>query len=906
VSEYKKKLIEVALPLEAINRESAREKYIRHGHPSTLHLWWARRPLAACRAVLLSQLIDDPSSDKERFPTVESQEAERLRLFGIIERAIPWENSSDVAIRDEVRRAIDQAIAANIVVVDPFAGGGSIPLEAKRLGLSVIANDLNPLPVLLNTVLLEMVDRFDQGFFEGPEMATSIPDAIASDVETLAAELEEFAFTRMSQHYPKDEDGGLPLVYFWARTVACPNPACECQIPLVGSWVASSRKGSKANFVPRDSGDGRQVVVDIDTTGRKESAGTIERTGGRCPICGTSFPLTYVKGEGSAGRMGVQLLAVQRDLQGKRQFRSATDQDAHAAMAKSGACDWLDAELSTHPQYMAPPRYGLKTFRDLFLNRQLAMLETFVEELDALRPRLESIGELRVDSSDERPFMEGGSGARAYADALQILLALGVSRLVNRSSSLCIWDSGATKVNQVFARQAYSMTWLFAEANPFGGASGSFSGQLRFLVKAVRGIPRGEAMVRQGPAQKLDLPTQVVVSTDPPYYDSVPYADLADFFVVWLRRMLQGIAPSLFETVLSPKSEELVADSVRLGGKQAAAEYFDRELRTVFANLREVHSDDYPMTVYYAFKSNDDGWTTFLSSLIEAGWAITGTWPIRTEQAGGLRAIGRSALASSVVVVCRKRPSDAPNVMRRQYITALESELPEALAEMIQGNVAPVDLAQASIGPGMAIFTRYSNVLEADGSSMTIGEALSVINHAVDEVLSAQEGHFDSETRFCVKWFTQFGWKSGPSGEADVLARAVNTSMAKLSRGGVFADVAGKASLIGPDAMEGMWNPADDKAISVWEVAVRLGHALLTEGTEKASEWMRESASRVDLNAVKELSYLMFSVCERKGWADSALLFNGLGTSWSDVIGAARSTNGTPKQSALDFGDEDE
>lgn len=911
----KRKLIEVALPLEAINRESAREKSIRHGHPSTLHLWWARRPLAACRAVLFAQLVDDPSAHPDRFPTDNDQEIERQRLFALIERLVVWENSTNTALlkaaNDEIARSAGGPVPP---VLDPFAGGGSIPLEAKRLGLEAYANDLNPLPVLINTVLLDLVDRFPlqqptTGGMRGPA-----PASIAADVRYWGAELEALAAAKASHNYPKSAAGGEGLVFLWARTVNCPNPACGIEIPLVGSWRASARKGSETMLVPHASSDGKSIDVSVHVGKRSEPARTIDRRGGVCPLCDGGFPLEYVKAEGVAGRMGLRLLAVQERYRGKRSFRAATSSDRLAAGLRAPDMPWLDAELSTHSQYMAPPRYGLTTFKDLYLPRQAVMLEAFVEGVQSVAAAAAAAAAAGGLPDDDRPFAAGGKGPRAYGEAIWILLALGVGRLLNRASSLCIWDATRDNVQQVFARQAYSMTWFFAEANPFAGASGSFSGQIEYLAKAVEALPSGSGHVSSGPAQSVAIPSGAVVSTDPPYYDAVPYADLSDYFIVWLRHMLGGILPTVFGTVLAPKEDELVADHVRHGGKRPAASFFESGMSEVFRNIAEHHNREYPMTVYYAFKAVENvgegqgstGWETFLQSLVDTGWAISGTWPMRTEQAGGLRELGRNALASSVVVVCRLKAGDADVVNRRSFLGSLKAELPSALRTLQQGSIAPVDLAQAAVGPGMRVFSRYARVVEADGSDMKVRTALALINQVLDEVLTEQEGDFDADSRFCVKWFSQFGWNEGRSGEADVLAKATNTSIEGLVRGGVFRAVAGKARLIAPEELNNDWDPTTDDRVSDWEVVVRLAHAVRSEGVEATAAMMAAAGQRVDLDTAKELAYLLYAVCEKKGWTESALLFNGLAASWSDVASAARSHAGRPAgtQSMFDFDSE--
>jgi len=913
VTAHKKKLIEVALPLDVINAESAKEKTIRQGHPSTLHLWWARRPLAACRAILFAQLVDDPSADEEKFPTIEAQNKERRRLFGIVEELVKWENINNKKLLAEARKEIILSSGGEQVkILDPFAGGGSIPLEAKRLGLEAYANDLNPLPVLLNIVLLNLVGRFKLNSPTSGGMDCTSPQALSEDLSYWAKRLEERVEKRVGLSYANPNGIAVPLVFFWSRTITCPNPACDIEIPLVSSWNVSDRKNSECHFKPVLLKNEKSVDVSVHFDKEARFEPTIHRTGGKCFACGTTFSLDFVKSEAQANKVGVRLLAIQEKSMGEnRNIRPATDLDRELANVKHVELDWLDVELSTHPQYMAPPRFGLTKFSDLFLDRQLKTLGVFVEELVKIQVEIQDQVNSVLATTDDRHFIDGGEGAVAYAEALRILLALGVSRLINRASSLCIWDASRMTVAPVFARQAYSMSWLFVEANPLAGASGSYSGQVKYLAKAIEQLPMTEGHVTQGPAQHVSVPDNVVVSTDPPYYDSVPYADLSDYSLVWLREMLKEVLPTVFNTILSPKDEELVADHVRHGGKFQAANFFEHGLADVFTRLRASHSDSVPMTVYYAFKAHENaqdgqapsGWETFLQSLITAGWSISGTWPVRTEQMGGLRALGRNALASSVVVVCRKRPADAGAINRRNFLTHLREELPFALRALQEGNIAPVDLAQAAIGPGMSIFSRYSRVTEADGKDMSVRTALALINQILDEVLSEQEGDFDSDTRFAIKWFLQFGWNSGPSHAADTLAKAVNTSVTSLERGGIFRATAGKANLISPESMLGDWDPKSDKNISIWEVTIKVAHTLATKGLDAATNLSTSASSRVDMNTVKELSYLLYSICEKKGWSEAAMLFNGLGSSWQDLHSNSRTAPlETSTQIELDLG----
>ncbi len=931
MSDYKRKLIEVALPLEAINRESAREKSIRHGHPSTLHLWWARRPLAACRAVLFSQLVDDPSAHPDKFPTVEAQAIERQRLFDIIERLVVWENINDEELLKEAHNEILKSTNGNPpAILDPFAGGGSIPLEAQRLGLEAYASDLNPVAVLINKALIEIPPKWagQPPVFPGAadaKMTWPKATGLAEDVRHYGGWMRDEAEKRIGHLYPKatlsDGTKANVIAWIWARIVICPNPACGIEMPLVRSWWLGKKKGKEAYVVPKiiTDPDGTQAVefnigYDPKQAPQSDTDGTVSRNGARCIACATAVPLTYVRQEGQAGRMGETLMAVVAEGNRQRHYLPPSKQHLEAAEVDTPA-GIPDAELSTHPQYMGTPRYGLTRQSDLFTARQLTALAAFSDLIQETRSRVRADARAAGLPANDLSLEGGGEGDCAYADSVSIYLAFVISKTSNLGSAITSWMSDRGALRETFARQAIPMVWDFAEANPLGDSGGGFLSNLSRVADVcarLRVAPAGH--VEQMDAVGRDF-VGTVISTDPPYYDNIPYADLSDFFYGWLRRSLGDVMPKLLSTVQTPKLDELVADQHRRGGKREAAEYFETGFRDVFLKARRESNGNFPMTVFYAFKQIDKdslgnastGWQTLLEGMLHGGWQVTATWPIRTESPGRIRANNANALASSIVLALRPRPETAETIGRRAFVQALMTELPVRLRELQQGSVAPVDLAQAAIGPGMAVFSRYARVLEADGSDMTVRTSLALINQGLDEVLSEQEGDFDAETRFAVKWFSQFSWNHAPSGEADVLSRAVNTTITALERGGIFLAAAGKARLLEPWEMSEGWNPADDKSISVWEVAVRLGYALQTEGLDRAAEWMREASSRVDVNAVKELSYLMYSVCERKGWTESAMLFNALGTSWGDVAGVARtSVPATSQQSALEFGDDDD
>lgn len=896
----KKKLIETSLPLEAINEASAREKSIRHGHPSTLHLYWARRPLATARAVLFAQLVDDPASRPEEFPTTEEQDAERARLHDLMRRLVVWENSTDEALmeraRAEIRRSNDGHIPA---IVDPFAGGGAIPLEAQRLGCHAEASDLNPLAVLINKALIDIPPRFRGGTPVHPGIADQPgyqgAEGLAEDIRYYGKEMWDEAERRIGHLYPKVvAPGGTEhkvIAWIWARTVTSPNPANPIEVPLVRTWWLSKKKGKEA-WVRATVRDGRvHYEVVNDANGPKGSDdGTISR--GKAIAIGDQTPIDikYIRSEARAGRLSAHLIAVIAEDKRGRLYVSPTDEHYDAAHVERPT-DVPNQLIPTRNHDVDRlPMYGMPTWSDAFTDRQLVALTTFSDLVGEMHKRILSDA-LASGVSEGESLEAGGAGARAYADAIATYLALSVSRCADYWSSICSWHSGRETMRNVFARQAIPMVWDFAETNPFSSSSGNFLGQVKWIAEVVERLPAsGVGQARQLSADARDY-TGLVVSTDPPYYDNIGYSDLSDFFYVWLRRCLQGIHPSLVSTMLTPKAEELVANPYRHDGKDNAARFFIDGFNTVFHRIRRGANTDVPLTVYYAYKQQDNGengktstgWHTLLDGLIGAGWEVTATWPVRSELTNRMLSQGANALASSIVLSCRPRPDEAPTTTQRAFVQRMKAELPDALRTLMQGDIAPVDLAQAAIGPGIAVFSRYARVRSASGKDIGAREALELINRTLDEVLGEQESDFDPDTRFAVRWYREYGWRSEHSGIADQLARTTQTSIAELERGGIFTTAGGKGRLLSIRELDTKWNPAEDSRLSIWEAALRLAAYMQSSGVEKVSELVAQLPACIPLSAIKELGFLLFHEAERKGDGDDAQALNALVTSWGDV-----------------------
>ncbi|HEU4398254.1 MAG TPA: DUF1156 domain-containing protein [Actinomycetota bacterium] len=890
----KRKLIEVALPLEAINREAAREKSIRHGHPSTLHLWWARRPLAACRAVLFASLVDDPSEHPDRFPTEEAQQEERQRLFRILEALVKWENTTNPEVVQAARAEILASCDGDPPpVLDPFCGGGSIPLEAQRLGLEAHGSDLNPVAVLITKALIELPPRFagrppvhpDDGSAKALgswEGATGL----AEDVRWYGRWMREEAERRIGHLYPKVElpaehGGGKATViaWIWARTVKSPNPAWDGPMPLVRSFALSTKRGRETWVQPVVDREGRRIRFEV-RTGPGCPDGTVGRTGAVCLATGTPVPLRHIRAEGKAGRMGAQLMAIVAEGPRGRVYLPPDPEHERVAATAVPPEDAPRATMPTNPRWFSPPGFGRLRFADMLTPRQLLALCAFSDLVHEARERL------RADAPE----------ADAYAVAVATYLAFAVDKLADRNSTFCAWEPRMDRLRGTFQRQALPMTWDYAEANPFGGAGGDFAHCLFSVWEVVSRLPgQTPGTADQHDAAALDTTRPALIATDPPYYDNVGYADLSDFFYVWLRRSLRDLYPALFGTLLTPKSAELVATPYRFGGREQAGAHFEEGFLRAFSRMRATQAAAGPLTLFYAFKQAEDdgdggdatlvstGWETMLEGLLRAGLKVTGTWPMRTELPSRMLSSGTNALASSIVLACRPQAGGAPPATRRQLLAAMKAELPLALRHLQQGNIAPVDLAQAAIGPGMEVFSRYAKVLEADGEAMTVRTALGLINRVLDETLAEQDADLDAETRWALAWFQQHGMNPGPFGLAETLSKAKNTAVNGLVTAGIITSKAGKVRLLDRDELLPTWDPATDRRPTVWEVAQHLIRALDTGGEAKAAELLQQVGGGPGETA-RELAYRLYTLCERKRWANEALAYNALVVSWPEIV----------------------
>lgn len=913
---YKKKLIEVALPLEAISDAAAHEKSIRLGHPSNLHQWFARRPLAAARAVLLAQLIDDPSSRTDLFPSEESQKFERARIFDLIEHLVQWDNSNDPHLIEEARSLIKRSGDGVIPsVIDPFSGGGTIPLEALRLGLEVHARDLNPVPTLITRALVEIPQVLRTLGPVNPSTNTTLVQdelgGLADDIRHYGEWIRQQAIQRIGHLYSSSlgESNESVVAWIWARTVPSPDPSWDATVPLVRSWLLrKAKRGKPALWLEPKVDYSSNSISYVVREGGSEPAGTYSHGRGRCIATGALIDDTYIKNAAANGKMGVVLLAVASTGDRGRTYSTP----AQNPILETGVPDPTNGGvlLSTHPQYMSPPRFGLTHSSDLFTPRQLAAMSTFCELVvevwdvilsDAVHTGLPLTGQR---------LREGGDGAEAYADAVVTYLALAVGKLADLNNSLVLWKSDAECPVHLFGRQAYPMPMDFAESNPLGLASGSWKVMVDGIIRAFKSkawplkVLSAVGNVEQGDA-RAPFPSGSLLCTDPPYYAAVPYADLGDFFIPWLRVMLKDVWPAETSTIASPKEQELVADVQRWGSKAEANRIFEEGMTNVFRNALAAAPDDYPIAVFYALKQIDtkaetpSGWEAFLTALIDAGWQITATWPIKTETRHRLRAQGSAALASSVVVAARKREPGSPIGTPTELTQQLRAVLPGAIRVLQQQSIAAVDLAQAAVGPGMAVFCAYDRVIDASGRDMNVREAIETINRVIEEIVSSEQTDFDSATRWAVTWFDQVGYGQGDFGDADVLARAKGTAVAQMVSNGMVISRDGKIRLVSREEMSDLWQSTSDREPTVWLTTQALVKRL-EQGELAAADLLRKVGPGYG-ERTRQLAYRLYVIADRKGWAKEAVGYNGLIVAWPELVRLASLDSG-PTQSTLGEG----
>jgi putative DNA methylase len=943
-----KKLIEVALPLDDINVACVREKSIRHGHPSTLHLWWAPRPLAAARAIIFAQMVNDPGFENgngfQRGFKKDIAERKREELFQIIRDLVKWESINNQEILNRARAAIRESWIETCELNkhhpdaselfdpeklpafhDPFAGGGALPLEAQRLGLEAHASDLNPVAVIKNKALIEIPPNFTGSIPIGPipvaeKNVKLINDwsgskGLAEDVRRYGHLTRQLVEKKIGELYPrvKITEAAVKLrpdlaqfvgqeltviAWIWARTVKSPSPAfSHIDVPLASTFVLSSKLGKETYIQPIIEGDNYRFEIRFKESNSDAELGTSagKRAAFKCLLSGAPITYNYLKEEGKRKKIGKRLMAIVAEGKNGRVYLSPEFQD-EVKVQFTGERPLTPLEGKCRVN-VTP--YGFETYGDLFTDRQLIALTTFSNTISEVKELAIKDAILRGVSSDTTPLSLGGAGATAYAEAIQFYLGLAVGKASDYNSQISTWINGGETLRSTFGKQAIPMVWDFSEANIIGTGTGSYQSGINQIVRVLGNINSNiNGYASQENASNQSLSLNKVISTDPPYYDNIQYADLSDFFYVWMRKSLRDIFPDLFKTLAVPKHEELVANQARQGGKQAAEDFFLNGMTLAMRNIADQGHRAFPVTIYYAFKQSETsegstssaGWETFLEAVIKAGFSIDGTWPIRTERENRSISIGKNSLASSIVLVCQKRPQNADTISRRDFARELREQMPLALETMIGGEtgaspIAPVDLAQSAIGPGMAIYSKYSAVLNQDGTHMSVHDALVMINREISEFLNPDAGNFDADTLFCSSWFDQFGFGTGKYGDAETLATAKGTTVKGVETAGVIQSGGGNVRLLKYDEYPDDWKPEQDERTPIWEACHHLIRVLNKQSTYEAGQLLARMPQKGEV--IRQLAYHLYTLCERKKWAEEARAYNELIGAWPEIMASS-------------------
>ena len=931
MTNYRKKLIEVNIPLQAINVESAKDASLTHGHPSTLHRYWARRPLAACRAVIFASMVDDPSECRDEFPTEPEQNAERTRLHNIIKRLVVWQNSNDENLLAEARYEIAYSAARNNgenlnvfhgkfkndpeavlhylrdhcpPVYDPFCGGGSIPLEAQRLGLRARASDLNPLPVLLNKAMIELPPKFHNqkpvnpdadpmGMFTGtgrgkqrvPWKGTA---GLAADIRHYGAWMREEAHKRIGHLYPKaqlpDGTSATVVAWLWARTVPCINPACGLQMPLMKTFQLSKKKGNEHWIRPIVNRVSNTISFAVQPHDMGVPKGGTVKNGAFCLACNTAVKLSYVREQGKAGKMGKIMTAIVAEGKRQRLFLSASEAHLQATMVAEPR--WRPkGKLPNKARSISVQLYGFAEWHSLFTDRQVTALNTLGNLLSEVRSRI----------------IKDGAETK-YADALQSYLALAIGRTAESSCSFTWWENQGEKIPPVFARQGIPMTWDFAEANPFSGSTQNWLSQVEWIAKVIENLP---VTVNRGETYQADATTTThatdnpIIVTDPPYYDNIHYADSSDFFYVWLRPTLRYIYPKLFAGMITPKDEEIVANRYRF---ENPVQHFEGLLGKALGRMSQHCSDEFPTSIFYAYRQQkkeqdgmtSTGWETMLTATVNAGFQIIATWPLRTERTRGLKT-EVNALASSIVLVCRPRPEEAPAIVRGDFLQELKKVMPPALERLTRiANIRPVDFAQAAIGPGMEVYSRYSKVTRISGEVVPIREVLKEINNEITTYHEKETGELDLESQFCLTWQQQHGYMEGNYGDALVLATAKGVDIDTMHDKVLLKDRS-KVRLL---RAEEYVDRENSEEMTAWEGCLRMvWHLSGVERSGGISACTVVARAMRDYESAKRLARVLYTYYESRGDAESASHYNNLVTQWQYISQSIRA----PEQMTADI-----
>ncbi len=968
---YKKKLIEVAIPLEAINAASAREKSIRHGHPSTLHLWWARRPLAACRAVLFAQLVDDPSGYADKLlddpkirmqaevdlivrlktwqdlkadakgknipdtpePTLKdcAADIERKRLFEIIEELVIWENSTNEEVLERARVEIRRSCGGRLPpVYDPFSGGGSIPLEAQRLGLPAYGSDLNPVAVMIGKAMIEIPPKFkdkepihpgikERSFYRNAE-------GLAEDVKYYGEWMRAKAWHSIGHLYPqvdlpKSHGGGKATViaWIWARTVPSPDPAfADVQVPLISNYTLKNSECQEVWIKPFTDKANKTYRFEVQsapasqfdkasTEGTKTGSATF-----RCILTDTPIPAKYIDEMASKGKMSRRLVAAIAEAKSGKVYIAGDsidiryqEQIIQQLLSNPEVSEKLPMQKcrGTFASNAQGRRYGFDVFADYFIPRQQVAMATFVSCIKKLHEQIKADLFAAGWTDDNVP----PELTELYASAICLYLSFAIDRVADAGSSMATWAADGF-VRFTFARQGIAMTWDFVEANPFSDSTGNFLGAVTWVGKVLENfVPASKGYVIQASAEAAPIPSNAVISTDPPYYSNISYADLSDYFYVWMKQSVGDLFPDQFGTLLVPKAEELIADRYRQGSDASARAFFLTGMTRALSSIQAKDHNECPTAIYYAFKKSEigkegmtsSGWITFLQAVLEAQYQIVRTWPVRTERSARTVALGNNALASSIVLVCRKKARDADVCTRADFIRSLKRELPAAIRDLQQANISPADMPQCAIGPGIGVFSRYRAVLESNDNPMSVDVALQLINRELDEYLSGIQGEFDADTRFAITWFEQNGVSKGEYGTANSIATARGISVESVKHAGIVESAAGKVRILSRDELDDEWKPGRDDHITVWECLQHLVRKHEKDGVSQDTAILLKGIGSM-AEAVKDLAYCLYNISANKRKdAKEATAYNALIADWTELTRQAAGIHDTDRNQQM-------
>lgn len=751
-----KKLIETVMPVSKINSETEREKTARNGMPSNVHIWWTRDPMVVVRTSLFESLVDDPAEHPELFPSYDEQETERQRLLQIVESLAEIESADkngilELAIKEIKRNASGQMP----VVFDPFVGGGSIPVEAHRLGLKSISSDLNAVAGMITTAVSDIPARFSDTVPVHPRNEMTLDIALpgsagfAEDVRYYGEKMQENAFQKIGYLYPKvtDSDSGKELevsAWIWARTIKCPNPSCGCNIPLSSSYDLAKKKGSEAWVEPVvEDGKIHFKMHREPNTGEKNKPKVAQTAVFKCPVCGEVTPDAYVKECGVNHKIYSQLIAIVADEGKKRLYLEATNEQEKAAQVNVPK-NIPHGELPIFPKRFSPPSFGLTYYADLFTNRQLVFITTMMDLAKDMQVDIEKHAIERGFADDGITFADGGRGALAYAEAVRIVLIITISKLLDRCSNICSWStSSGGALRNVFSRAAMPMIWDYAEGNPFARAGGSFENALSRICDTLALLPAGiEGKTKVADAVMPNDVTDAIIATTLPYYDRASYSDLSDFFYVWMKYGLEDLYPAYFQGEISPKQEDMTAFSHRYGGNKKKADIIYAEsMGVAMKNLYVSATTDYPSLIGFIYKGNNSSdkedlseWEYFIDGICNAGFSITASWPLGRKYEESIELAESRGIP--ITVVLRKKGENSLQITRRSFVAAVKREVP-LLIEKMSHKVGIMDLRSSVIGQALNIYTRNKQVLDADGSSMKPHMASRIIEQEIDTLISA-------------------------------------------------------------------------------------------------------------------------------------------------------------------------